>query len=523
MKTNFGNYKLLEYFYISLIFLSSVFFNQYFANIGVFPIDTFLFFDSGYKFNAGQFGLKDFWASTGLIVDIIQAFFFKVFGVSWLSYVLHASFFNFLISISLFYTLKKLELEINYCFFYSITLSLVAYTNSGTPFLDHHSMIFSLIAIFFLIIGIKENKNIYWFFIPIFLFFGFLSKQTPTAYIILLIAFLTMFYLILNFSYKKITTIFFSILLCILFFLLFLYINEIKIMAFVEQYIIFPSTIGEKRIPDYLYPLEFKRYFLKYKIIHLSSLLMIVVIFKNAFKNIKYLKSNEFIILFSLIACGYIFIFHQMLSLNQKFTFMIIPILISFSHICYKKYFVKKKIILYFLLLLATGSTFYNITEYANTRKFMDLEEVDLKKSVNAKILSQKLNGLRWISKYYPNNPEDELNLINDTIKIIKKDFNNKMLITHYQFIASIIDDNKIFSPARTFTTDGVGYPMPDNKLFEEYKNFFNNQIQRNEIKTIYLINPIKDIVVTDFLDEKCFKREKINNFLTTFKILNCY
>ena len=49
MKTNFGNYKLLEYFYISLIFLSSVFFNQYFANIGVFPIDTFLFFDSGYK------------------------------------------------------------------------------------------------------------------------------------------------------------------------------------------------------------------------------------------------------------------------------------------------------------------------------------------------------------------------------------------------------------------------------------------------------------------------------------------
>mgnify|MGYP001463254708 FL=1 len=187
MKTSFKKEKLKEFFFIAIIFLVSISVNQYYGNIGVFPIDTFLFFDSGFRFLNDQFAFKDFWTSMGPLLDLIQGIFFKIFGVRWFSYVLHASFFNFLISISTYIILRKFKLEPNYCFFYSLAVALVAYTNSGTPFLDHHSMIFSLIAIYTFILAIEEDKNIYWFLVPLFLFFAFLSKQTPAAYVIIAI------------------------------------------------------------------------------------------------------------------------------------------------------------------------------------------------------------------------------------------------------------------------------------------------------------------------------------------------
>ena len=111
------------------------------------PIDSFLFFDSGFRVLNGHFPFKDFWAVTGLTVDIIQALFFKIFGVSWFSYVLHASFLNFLIAFATFYTLYKFELNINFCFLYALLISIIAYPISGTPFPDHHSIIFSLFAL----------------------------------------------------------------------------------------------------------------------------------------------------------------------------------------------------------------------------------------------------------------------------------------------------------------------------------------------------------------------------------------
>ena len=46
------------------------------------------------------------------------------------------------------------------------------------------------------------------------------------------------------------------------------------------------------------------------------------------------------------------------------------------------------------------------------------------------------------------------------------------MLITHYQFLDSIIK-KKLYYPSRTFTTDGTSMPMPQNKYFNLYKKFF--------------------------------------------------
>jgi len=63
-------------FYFICLLLFSFSINQYYGYAGVYPIDTFLFFDSGYRVLNGYFPFKDFWVVTGPLLDLIQAFFF---------------------------------------------------------------------------------------------------------------------------------------------------------------------------------------------------------------------------------------------------------------------------------------------------------------------------------------------------------------------------------------------------------------------------------------------------------------
>ena len=121
--------KKILYFICLLFFSISI--NQHYGYIGVHPIDTFMFFDSGYRTLNGYFPFKDYWVITGPLIDIIQSIFFKIFGVSWFSYVLHASVFNFIIVFATFYTLVKFELNIHFSFFYSILYFFTFYNFFG--------------------------------------------------------------------------------------------------------------------------------------------------------------------------------------------------------------------------------------------------------------------------------------------------------------------------------------------------------------------------------------------------------
>ena len=76
MNFSFKDQKLKEYFFIIIIFLVSISVNQYYGNIGVYPIDSFLFFDSGFRFLNGQFPFKDVWTFSGPLIDLIQGIFF---------------------------------------------------------------------------------------------------------------------------------------------------------------------------------------------------------------------------------------------------------------------------------------------------------------------------------------------------------------------------------------------------------------------------------------------------------------
>ena len=63
-------------FYILLIIILSFSVNYYSGFRGVFPIDSFLIFDSGYKVLNNYYPFKDYWSITGPFLDYIQYIFF---------------------------------------------------------------------------------------------------------------------------------------------------------------------------------------------------------------------------------------------------------------------------------------------------------------------------------------------------------------------------------------------------------------------------------------------------------------
>ena len=322
--------KKLEYIFSFIILLFSFFVNFHSGRLGIFPIDSFSFFDSGYNILNGKHPIKDYWAFSGIAIDYFQAFFFKLFGVNWNSYLIHSSFFNFIISILFFYFLIENKLNIYFSFIYSLALSILCYPVSGSPFSYQHSLIFSLGSIFLFLLAHRSRTKIYWFFLPLFFTLGFFSNQTPSAYITLLL----LFFILYVFFFKKETYFFYSFFLGSLFsffiFLLFLYLIDFQIINFFYQNFLFPLTIGQERIlgaegafvklPD---KFKFSNLFLDFKFIHIFVILNIYIFFLDYRKKLK-LSLNEKLGILILVIASNLYIFHQLITANQTFIFCLI-------------------------------------------------------------------------------------------------------------------------------------------------------------------------------------------------------
>ena len=115
----------------------------------------------------------------------------------------------------------------------------------------------------------------------------------------------------------------------------------------------------------------------------------------------------------------------------------------------------------------------------------MELANANFSKTINAKILDNKLYGLQWISPNYINNPTLELEMLKVAKKKIIKDMTNKIIITDYQFL-SAITENLHYAPNKWF--DALSVPTENNKYFKTYKLFFISKIQEQKIKNIYVI-----------------------------------
>ena len=385
-----------EIFLIIILIFASFLFNYYYGNIGVQPIDSFFPFNSGYDVLNGYYPFKDYWTITGPFIDIVQAFFFKVFGVSWFSYVLHASTFNFIFTIYFFFVLKKFKLNINFCFLYALSLTLLAYPSSGTPYVDHQASYLSAMAVMCFILAVKFQSNIWWFILPIIFGISFLTKQTPTGYVFVIISVLSFIYFLFNFDLKKLANGILGSIAIFIVFLLFIFVGKIPLTSFIEQYILFPISFGGTRAGEgFLFPLDFQRVVMRFKLIHLSWIILAFLIIKKTKDEYKYLISKEVLILLSLIGLTLSLIAHQLMTINGMYIFFLIPILTSFSHIFFFKDFKEKKSILNFLIFLVISSTIYYGVKYINNRNFMDLDNANLSKAIDAKILDKKLSGLK--------------------------------------------------------------------------------------------------------------------------------
>ena len=494
--------------------------NFYFGNLGVFPIDTFAFFDTGYLILKNQIPIKDIWISTGLGVDILQSFFFRLFGNNWNSYLIHSSLMNMFACLFSYYFFLRLNINKFLVLVYCIFISALLYPMVGTPYHYHHAFIFSLFGIFLLCMAIEDQKNYLWFVFPVIFLFAFLFMQTPTVYIIFLSAIIIFINLILKKNYKNIFFLIGGVFTSVLLFFLFLYTFQIPLVEFLNQYILFPSSIGISRIlsEDSAFValssnFNFKSVIGHFKFFHLILIILIYCFIKCLRVN-NSKKNNDSIIFIFIIGSSYLFIFNQLITANQTYIFSLIPIIGLFAHYGIK-YYVKKNIFLNLVIVLVVSVSSYKyFSEYVLDRKFIDLKSVELSNAIEAKNISSKFNGLQWISHIYPNNPRKEIQIIKKSLDMISNDQKIKMIITDYQFF-SILLDEELNNLNRWYTHDNNSYPLKNNKHFKIYENFINNKIKNNNIQVIYIIdsNAKNNINIENFkifLPEYCFKSKQI-------------
>ena len=503
---------------IFLIFFS-ITFNQYYGYIGILPIDSFLIFNSGYDVMNGYYPFKDYWTIKEPFIDLIQAIFFKLFGVSWFSYVFHASIFNCIITVFTFVLLKKFHLNDSLCFFYSVCVAILTYPTAGTPFSDHHTLILCLSSLYLFILAIYKKNNIYWFLIPVLLGFSFLSKQAPTVHVILLITILSFVFFIKSKNLWSFISAFVGGTAVLILFFILLFLGDIKFNDFLIQYFSYPMSLGGSRL-EWLFPFDFKRIVWRYKLQYLSIAILIYLFIKFSFIKKKETFS-DYLIIISVISFCLLTIIHQLMTINAIFIYCLIPIFSGFSHIYSKKYLKNEKIIGRLLIALTFCSTVYYYSYYVKNRTFMDLRDTNLENSIDGKEIHPKLSNIKWITMFYPDDPKQEVSNIKLALKILKEDKSKKMIITDYQFISVFLKQYD-FSPTR-FWYNFHGYPTKKSSYYNYWKEFVLKKIKKNNIKHIYVLKPLHgEAKPLENVLENCYQKQVFSKTFYKLVLKDC-
>ena len=305
--------------------------------------------------------------------------------------------------------------------------------------------------------------------------------------------------------------------------IIFLILLDVSLKQFILQLIQFPSSIGVNRYANY--ELGIKNLFLDFKFIHLFFFPIIFLNFYFIIKKKNYFNSNEFNIFILISIYTLSTLIHQIYTQNQIYIFSTVPILTGFLIFYLKNAFNFKKN--YFLIIIIVSSTLITYKYHLRfnvDRKFHELNKTELNNAVDASSIDISFKGLQWISPYFKD-PNKEIQIINNFIEMLKKDKKNKMVITEYNFISSILKKS-VFTPSRTF--DRISYPLKDTIYYDEYKNYLINIIKSNNIKSIYTFDKneinIKNINhrVFNYISKNCFDVNRINTYVKKLDIKTC-
>ncbi|MBI4318633.1 MAG: glycosyltransferase family 39 protein [Chloroflexi bacterium] len=158
---------------------------------GFFPLDQSIVFDGSYRVLSGQAPYRDFLIPIGPIVFWLQAIFFKIFGISYFSYILGAAVVNVLATACSIGLLRLLFPALRFVSYVAGILTAVwFYPPFGTPWPDQTAFFFSFFALVLLLLGSRHPggrsiaSELLVFCSGSFAGISFLSKQNVGTYLL---------------------------------------------------------------------------------------------------------------------------------------------------------------------------------------------------------------------------------------------------------------------------------------------------------------------------------------------------
>lgn len=550
-----------DYFLAAITIIFAYQINNYFGFIGINSADSFQTFDSGHRVLNGDLPFKDYWSTEGPLLDIFQAFFFKILEPNWFSYVIHASILNSIFAFFVYLYSRVNKIPKNLSLFFGVLSGLIMYPAAGTPQVDHHAIIIGTISlIFFFTFLKKKNFKILIIFPTIFLACFFI-KQVPTAYYIIFISLIALIYSItLKENEVMINLLMGSFIAGILFFLI-IKSNNIYFADIYDQY--FALILGNFsfRIDNHTGG-SYLDNILKIKYIILLIIPIIFVIYQKLKKYNLKKEKNYYLDAYLFISLIISSVLHESYTNNQSVTFGLIPIysilifllvkdnksinlfyifglltiigalrlinaneiylfliiLLLFLYLFKLKTHLIAKKISYLILIYTLLISLLYFENIIRNRYWFDIISPNWTKSIKAQEIDSKLRGLVWLSDNQ--NTEKEISDIKYTLSYLKTLDENYIIITSYQIYNTILN-KKNYSPVKYWWHNWT-YPAEGRKYKSKFDIFFKKKINENEVKKVIVANDILEYFEIDQFQwlNNCTLEEEENQTFEIFKIV---
>jgi hypothetical protein len=167
---------------------------------GCFPLDQSIVFDGGYRVLSGQIPYKDFFIPFGPVILWMQAFFFRVFGVTYRAYAIHSATLNALASISVFFIVRRvLSGQTLVALLAGLMTGCWFGSPFGTPWMEQTAFFFGLLALVPQVAGLTgvkttRSRSILLALSGVAAALAFLSKQNVGLMVFPLLVFLPVAY-----------------------------------------------------------------------------------------------------------------------------------------------------------------------------------------------------------------------------------------------------------------------------------------------------------------------------------------
>jgi hypothetical protein len=148
------------------------------------PIDQSIIYDGAWRVLCGQVPLRDFLTPTGIVPILVQTAFFRLLGVTWLAYCMHAAVFNGLFAMLAYVFLRQWHLSRALAWVFAILSAVVMYVPSGTPLMEQDAFLFMLLACVACGAGARAGRRapLLWLAAGLCLVIAVLCKQNPAVF-----------------------------------------------------------------------------------------------------------------------------------------------------------------------------------------------------------------------------------------------------------------------------------------------------------------------------------------------------